>query len=183
MEDNLTSDEVANLIPLDNATKDLANKILGESDLEETQRMIKLFNLNQAKKNVLRVIKLNSLLDKVSDQMIARFEQTPGQFSNADLLNYMQVTQSAIDRAQKALNLVDETPAITVNQVNVNINEEDTLSKESRDNIMLAVKQILDKSKELNIDLTQNNSSDENIIIEDKQSEKDNSSNLFREEE
>ena len=87
-----------------------------ENDIDKVKDLTHLFNLNQAKKNVLRVLKLNSLLDKVSDQMIERFTKQPGAFSNSDLLNYMQVTQSAIDRANKALNLVDETPAIQINQ-------------------------------------------------------------------
>ena len=103
-----------------------------------------LFNLNQAKKNVLRILKLNQLLDKVSDQMIERFEKRPGEFSNADLLNYMQVAQSAIDRANKSLNLVDETPAIQINQQNI-IMDKEILDKDSRDRVTDAVNAILNK--------------------------------------
>ena len=121
MEDK--ENELLNLIPLDSKTKEIAQKIIDEDSLDKVKDLTHLFNLNQAKKNVLRILKLNTLLDKVSDTMIERFEQTPGQFSNADLLNYMQVTQSAIDRANKSLNMVDESQAITLNQVNqVNLN-------------------------------------------------------------
>lgn len=146
--------DVKSILPLDDKSDELAQKIIDEDDLEQTKKLVDLFNLNQAKKNVLRVLKLNSLLDKVSDQMIERFEKTPDNFSNNDLLNYMQVTQSAIDRANKALNLVDETPAINITNNVVNVNDTNKLDKDSRDRITNAVKAILDKVK--NIEENQN---------------------------
>lgn len=147
----MDKNDIINLIPLDKSTNDLAQQIIDEQNLAKVQDLTHLFNLNQAKKNVLRVIKLNSLLDKVSDQMIKRFEETPGQFSNADLLNYMAVTQNAIDRANKAIGLVDESPAIVVNQVNVNVEPEQTLDRDSRLRITEAVSKILQMSKEMNL--------------------------------
>jgi hypothetical protein len=110
-------------------------------------------------------MKLNQLLDKVSDQMIERFDKTPDNFSNADLLNYMQVTQSAIDRANKSLNLVDETPAIQVNtQINVNANADglDLLDRESKGRVAEAIKGILNKIQSMN-------NTDLNDIIEVKE--------------
>lgn len=145
---------VEDILPLDCRSDELAQQIINEDNLEKTKELVDLFNLNQAKKNVLRVLKLNSLLDKVSDQMIERFEKTPDNFSNNDLLNYMQVTQSAIDRANKALNLVDETPAISITNNVVNVNDTNKLDKDSRDRITNAVKAILDKVK--NIEENQN---------------------------
>ena len=139
---NLKIDDIINTIPLDSSTTKIAKKIIKEQNLDEIKDLTHLFNLNQAKKNVLRILKLNQLLDKVSDQMIERFEKRPGEFSNNDLLNYMQITQSAIDRANKSLNLVDETPAIKLTQQNIII-EKDVLNKESRDKITSAVASIL----------------------------------------
>ena len=144
---NDSINDLINTIPLDKKTNEYAQKIIQEDDLDETKKIITLFNLNQAKKNVLRVLKLNSLLDKVSDQMIERFEKRPGEFSNADLLNYLTVTQNAIDRANKSLALVDETPAIQLNQVNVNINNEEGLDRESRLKVTEAVKAIMSRLK------------------------------------
>ena len=100
--------------------------------------------------------------------MIERFEKKPGEFSNADLLNYMQVAQSAIDRANKSLNLVDEVPAITMNQVNVNITEDSVLSRESRDKVTEAINAIMKKLK------LQEQEPIEEIIVDD---------NLLKEEE
>lgn len=137
-------DDTLNIIPLDDNTKNIAQQLIDEQDLDQVKNLTHLFNLNQAKKNVLRILKLNQLLDKVSDQMIERFEKRPGEFSNADLLNYMQVAQSAIDRANKSLNLVDETPAIQINQQNI-IMDKEILDKDSRDRVTDAVNAILNK--------------------------------------
>ena len=137
-------DDTLNIIPLDDNTKNIAQQLIDEQDLDQVKNLTHLFNLNQAKKNVLRILKLNQLLDKVSDQMIERFEKRPGEFSNADLLNYMQVAQSAIDRANKSLNLVDETPAIQINQQNI-IMDKEILDRDSRDRVTDAVNAILNK--------------------------------------
>lgn len=179
-EEKINETDLVNLIPLDKETTELAQQIIDEKDVKRTQDLVKIFNLNQAKKNVLRVLKLNSLLDKVSDQMIERFEQRPGEFSNSDLLNYLQVTQNAIDRANKSLNLVDETPSISLTQVNVNI--EETLDRDSRAKITEAINKILQKSKEMEI------IKDEDIIeveTDDKSEETVNNTNtnILNEEE
>lgn len=160
-EQKVTSSDIIDLIPLDNKTNELANEIINEESIERTQDLVKLFNLNQAKKNVLRVLKLNSLLDHVSDEMIRRFERTPGEFANNDLLNYMNVVQASIDRANKSLNLVDEVPNISLTQVNVNV-EENKLNRESRAKITEAISKILEMSQKLNID----KESEDELIIE-----------------
>ena len=137
-------DDTLNIIPLDDNTKNIAQQLIDEQDLDQVKNLTHLFNLNQAKKNVLRILKLNQLLDKVSDQMIERFEKRPGELSNADLLHYMQVAQSAIDTANKSLNQVDETPAIQINQQNI-IMDKEILDKDSRDRVTDAVNAILNK--------------------------------------
>lgn len=184
MNNKIDPKDIVDLIPLDNSTNELAQRIINENDLKKVQDLTHLFNLNQAKKNVLRVLKLNSLLDKVSDQMIERFDECPDQFSNSDLLNYLTVTQNAIDRANKALNLVDETPSITLNQVNVNVGTEG-LDRDSRAKITEAINKILQKSKELEI-VNENNTvelpEDSIYIIDDTQDTVLNN-NLLNEEE
>lgn len=179
-DDKLDSDDIVDLIPLDTKTKELAQEIVNEQNIDKVQDLTHLFNLNQAKKNVLRVMKLNSLLDKVSDQMIERFERRPGEFSNNDLLNYMQVTQSAIDRAQKQLNLVDETPAIALTQVNVNVNE-NKLDRDSRAKITEAVSKMLQMAQKLNIDLKEDKPNE--VILEPDEVEVNTDTKLLKEEE
>lgn len=134
--------DIINILPLNKKTIVTAQQILDTDNIEDTQRLIKLFNLAQAKKNVIRVLKLNELLDTVQDEMIERFRKNPDEFTNGDLLNYFQVSQSAIDRANKSLNLVDEMPAIQVNQVNI-VNTPESITRESREKVTQFVQNIL----------------------------------------
>ena len=138
-------DDLISVIPLDNQTAKVTNELIEEQDLDKVKNLTKLFNLNQAKRNAIRVMKLNSLLDKVSDQMIERFNKKPGEFSNKELLDYMTVVQSTIDRANKSIELVDQTPAIVINQQNnqVNIDNSPVLDRESRMRVVEAVKGIM----------------------------------------
>lgn len=132
------------LKPLDEQTKQIAQEILNENDIDKVKDLTNLFNLNAQKRNVMRVIKMNGLLDKVTDQVIERFEKTPHNFSNDDLIKYMQVTETAIERANKNLNLVEETPPIQLLQQNqVNINIDNMLDRQSRENVLNAVRAIL----------------------------------------
>lgn len=148
MEDkNLPIIKPLDLEPLDTQTKQIAQEILDEQDIEKVKDLTNLFNLNAQKRNVMRVIKMNDLLDKVTDQVIERFEKRPDNFSNDDLIKYMQVTENAIDRANKNLNLVEETPAIQLMQNNqVNINIDSGLDRDGRERVMDAVRAILSKA-------------------------------------
>ena len=132
------------LKPLDNKTKQIAQNILDEEDVDKVKDLTNLFNLNAQKRNVVRVIKMNELLDKVTDQVVERFEKNPNNFSNEDLIKYLQVTESAIDKANKNLNLVEETPAIQLlQQNNVNVNIETGLDRESRERVLNVVRELL----------------------------------------
>ena len=134
--------------PLDSKNNEIAQKILDAETVEETKDLTALFNLNSQKRNVLRVLKMNNLLDKVTDQIIERFEKNPNLFTNEDLLKYMQVTENAIDRANKNPNMVEETPPIQLlhqNQVNININQ--GLNRESRQRDIETVQAIINSSK------------------------------------
>ena len=133
-----------NLVPLDTQTREIAQKILDEQDVDKVKDLTTIFNLNAQKRNVMRVIKMNDLLDKVTDKVMERFEKTPDNFSNDDLLRYMQVTETAIDRANKQLNLVDETPPIQLQQNNqINVSIVDSLDRDARERVADVVKSIL----------------------------------------
>ena len=143
--------ELLNEVPLDTQTAEIANDILIETDVDKVKDLTNLFNLNQRKKNVVRLMKFNNLLDNISDHMLERFEKRAGEFSNSDLLDYMQVVQSAIDRTQKSLDLIAETPAIqfnTQNNVNITVND-DGLSRESKKRVADAIAGILGKIKQM----------------------------------
>lgn len=132
---------------LDEKTTQIAQSIINEENVDAIKDLTHLFNLNQAKKNVLRVMKLNGLLDTVSDKIIERFEKYPDNFSSADLLNYLQVTQNAIEKANKNLSLVEDTPAIQINHNNqLNLNIIDSYDRESKERVMEFVKSVLASS-------------------------------------
>lgn len=132
---------------LDEKTLQIAQTIINEEDVDKIKDLTHLFNLNQAKKNVIRVMKLNGLLDTVSDKIIERFEKYPDNFSSADLLNYLQVTQNAIDKANKNLSLVEDTPVIQVNHNNqVNLNIIDSYDRDSKERVMEFIKSVLAQS-------------------------------------
>ena len=170
MEDknNTQIEKSLDLTPLDIKTRDIAQKILDEEDVDAVKDLTNLFNLNAQKRNVMRVIKMNDLLDKVTDQVIQRFEKTPANFSNEDLIKYMQVTENAIDRANKNLNLVEETPPIQLMQNNqVNINIDNGLDRESREKVLSIVEAILNET----------NNSDNAIEVDEIKNEVDENDN------
>ena len=146
MADEIISNTSLSTTSLDTKTETIAQKILDTDDVDEVKELTSLFNLNAQKRNVMRVIKMNKLLDNVTDKVIERFEKTPNNFSNEDLIKYMQVTESAIEKANKNLNLVEETPAIQFQQNNqVNINLDRGLTRDSRAKVTEAVEAILKK--------------------------------------
>lgn len=164
---NIDEKSLVNLIE-DKKDTDIINKIKEEEDFEQVKKLINLFNLNQCKKNAIRVSAFNQLLDKVSEQMLKRFTERPNEFTNNDLLNYLQVTQNAIDKANKSLNEIEDVPAIQLNQVNVNMGE--TLNEESKKKIFDCINAIMNKVKEKPneelIELKQEPTQEENIIEE-----------------
>lgn len=156
----MNEEEIKNLVPkkLNKKTTDIAQEILEEDNIDKVKDLTHLFNLQINKKNVIRILRLNNLIDNIEDQMLERFEKRPDEFSDTDLLNYLTTLQNALDKTSKNLNLVDETPPIQLNQVNVvNVNES-KLSRESEKKVMQAADLLIKKL--YNID------NNENINIE-----------------
>lgn len=141
--------------PLDAKSTQLAQQIMEENDIDKVKDLTNLFNLDMQKRNVARVLKMTDLLDQVTDQVLTRFERTPDNFSNEDLIKFMQVTETSIEKANKTLSQVDQTPAIQYQQNNqVNINIGDSLNRESRQRVTDAVQALLKKFGDGEIDLT-----------------------------
>lgn len=79
--------------------------------------------------------------------MEERLTKRADQFSNKDLLDYMDKMTGALEKAQKQVQDVDPTLAIQINQQNINLGEAG-LSRESRQNVMDAVASILKRLNE-----------------------------------
>lgn len=143
------------IVPLNTESTELVKNIVEENDSKKVKDLTELFNLNQSKRNVIRVMKLNTLLDNVSDTMLDRFEKRKDEFTNKDLLEYMTVVQNAIDKANKSVDLIDQSPMIHINeQNNVNIITDDisSLNRDSKIKVAEAIKSILDKSHNTDIE-------------------------------
>lgn len=143
---------------VDDTAIELSKQIAKTENKNELDSLYDTFKINDAKKNVFRINKLNNLLDKVTDEAIARFENRPGEMSNKEIIDYMNAVQNQIDKSKS---IVDETKNINLTQVNntvnVNINnEQPTLTRESRERIVDFIKEILDNNKEITdiIDMT-----------------------------
>lgn len=152
IDENLTpavTDLVSRDASLALSEQDILAKILDAPNRDELQKQFELFNINQSKKNALRIVKLNELLANVEDQAIERFKKRPDQVSNKELLEYMNVISGQIDRAQKHIDSISTTPPIslTANKTDVTINVGADLDSDSKTRVMDAVAMLLNQVK------------------------------------
>ena len=160
---------------LQNKTDELVNQILAEDDVNKVKDLTHLFNVACVKKDIIRVKTLDNLYDTVISKVAERFEKRPDEFSNSDLISYLQVTQNALDKAKKSASSVDETPAIVQqqnNQVNINIGDSEKLTRESRDKVIDAIdaflKRVKNESANANVESIENKNN--NDLVDDQTS-------------
>lgn len=125
----------------------LINQIIAETDEQKTRDLTSLFNTNQNKKTMVRVNKLSDLLDTITDQALTRFTTRPDEISNKELFDGLKIVQDLIERGQKQVSGVGETPLIQVNQQTNEVNiggKTSTLSRDSRERVKAAVLGLLD---------------------------------------
>lgn len=146
MDDKITTNDLIDLSIIDKTSDDLSNKLINESDTDKIRNIIDLFNLNQAKKEILRVDSYNKLVDKLVDQMSLRLDKKADEFSNKDLIDYLKVISDNTDKSKKAFSTINDMPAIQINQVNIGDNSEKELSRESREKVMAAINAYMKKA-------------------------------------
>ena len=141
----LASPPEADITALNSETMAILADIIKETDINKTKDLTYLFNVNQNKKTMVRINKLNELLNVITDQAIDRFSKRPDQISNAELLKGIQVVQEAIERGQKQITGQSDAPLIQINQQNneVKVDSGTAMPKESRDKIRNAVMGII----------------------------------------
>lgn len=164
-----------NKLILQNKTDELVNQILAEDDVNKVKDLTHLFNVACVKKDIIRVKTLDNLYDTVISKVAERFEKRPDEFSNSDLISYLQATQNALDKAKKSASGVDETPAIVQqqnNQVNINIGDSEKLTRESRDKVIDAIdaflKRVKNESVNANVESIENKNN--NDLVDDQTS-------------
>lgn len=113
--------EVNPVATVEESTKEVVKNITEANTAEEYKKLIALFNLNQNKKNALRMIKLNGLQDKIDNQILERFDKRPDQMSNQELLEFLKAIENSIERSQKHMNEIEDKPMIQINQQTINV--------------------------------------------------------------
>ena len=120
----------------------LIERIVAETDEQKTKDLTHLFNVNQNKKTMVRVNKLNDLLDTITDQALTRFTQRPDEISNKELFDGLKIVQDLIERGQKQVSTPEEMPLIQVNQQTNEVNiggAPSNLNRDSRERVKNAV--------------------------------------------
>lgn len=141
-EDSENNLPVLKSFDLNEESKALIAQIIAEKDEHRAKDLTQLFNANQNKKTMVRVNKLSDLMDTITDQALARFTARPDEISNKELFDGLKVVQDLIERGQKQVSGVDETPLIQVNQQTNEVNiggATSNLSRDSRERVKAAV--------------------------------------------
>lgn len=159
------SNEITNLITPNNELslqqEEIVNNLVGATTKDELKRQIELFNLNQSKKNAIRIVKLEQTMAQVEDKIVERFNKRPEQLSNRELIDFLNTISGQIDRSQKIVDSVETkdlerqmvtniTPKETGNQYNINLGTD--LNRENKDNVVDAIKDILSLLQNTNVE-------------------------------
>lgn len=183
---------------LDSKNEKLVSQIVDQSDPKNLTALIQEFNLNHTKKQIVRSAMFDQLLDQLTSQMQDRITKRGDQFSNKDLLDYVNSIGNQMDKVQKETTQVEINPIIQFNQQNNIAVVDQGLDRESRERVINAInllKKNLEKvalesqiqeNTSVYIDNNEINSYDSEEVINDFEDEaKDESSldNLFSEED
>lgn len=157
MEDKEANENLPSTIntqELDKSNECIARELIKETDSAKSKQLIDLFNVNIAKKNMIRTLKLSKLLDIIDDEALRRILERPDTITTKELMEYMTLVQGAIDKSQGAVSIVENTsPTIKWNQQNnttININtdkEVGGLNRESRTKVLNFIQGILKAAK------------------------------------
>ena len=137
---------IVNADDLNRESLNLINQLIAEQDIERTKDLTHLFNINQNKKTMIRIDKLSGLQDNLVDQLVRRISERPDEISNKELMDGLKIVQDIIERGQKQVEGVDQTPLIQINQQTNSVNIGDTqtnLNRESREKVKNAVLSLL----------------------------------------
>lgn len=151
-----------NEVLVSHETKQITDQIVKTNNVDEIKQLTQMFNVAQVKKNALRIVKLNKLLETVEDNIIERFEKYPDEISNKDLISYLQIISNQVDKSNENINTLEQKPLIQVNiqqnENNINIKGPD---RESKETVKDAIAQLLalaqQEAKEETIYFTENN--------------------------
>lgn len=140
------SNEIINIDPLQNKITTVAQQIVEEEDEQKAKQLVSIFNTHQQKRNVVRVMKLNELIDTIVNQIQERVEKRGDELTSQELLQCLQIITNTVEKANKELNGIVDAPIISYSQNNISVNVADSLSRESREKITNVVRDILSRA-------------------------------------
>lgn len=131
-------------------TEDVVSQLVQSSEADEIKRLTQLFNVNQMKKDAIRTVKLNDMLDKLDTKILDRIENSADDMSNRDLIDYVNTVQQSISKSAQNVANINQTPLIQFNQQNnvVNVGQ-GQFTRESRGKIIDIVQQLLQGTDDL----------------------------------
>ena len=135
-----TQEELDQIV--DTNTLDIINNALSEGANDE--ECIALFNQSMRKKNMIRLLKLSGLSDKVIDLALERIEN--GDLDDKDIIGYMNAIQKMMTSSNDTINTISDKMPIQVNNGqtnNITINTSDNLTREQRENVLNIISKIM----------------------------------------
>ncbi len=139
---SIDSEDTKNALAMLTLEEDsITRELMSAKTKEDYQRIVDIFNMAQGKKNILKAMRWDKILDKAGEELLRRLMNNSDQFDNDTLLKYIQVITGQIAKAHEYVDTVSKQPIISINQskteVNVNIN------RESNENVRDAVTDLL----------------------------------------
>lgn len=128
---------------VDGNLKEIVGDIVSVNDTEQMQRLVQIFNQSIAKKNMIRILKLNGILDKLSEEAFNRIVNHPGAIEDKDIIGYIKVIQGIIDKATESADTIKELPPINVTTNNISIGQTPLIPQDSKEKIIGVVEEIL----------------------------------------
>ena len=151
---------------LSDESKMLLKKIIKETSVAKVNDLTELFNINQNKKTIARIDKMNDLLDLLTDQLIDRVSKRPDEMSHKDILDAIKAATDVIDKGNKQVNGGEQqAPLIQINQqdnsIKVDSAVDDLKTRESRERVKTAISAVL---QNLDLETLVKNNNAENVV-------------------
>lgn len=142
------------LIPKKQSLDALARKIIKEQNGKKLYDLLDEFKLITLKKELVRLVKLGEFADLADDEIGTRLMEHPERLKNSELVEFSQLIQNSMDRANKHIEDIRENGAVNINANTVNITKNEIkadMTVASREKIANVVMSIL-KSKGIHND-------------------------------
>lgn len=131
---------------------EIIEKVNKTNDIQELKDLTNIFGISLTKKEIARTSRESDLLDKLIEHAGERIDKKASNLTTQELLDYIKVFQSNVDKSKKTFNTELEDASLKINdshtEININVNDSLTMSRESREKILQAIDAIIKSSQE-----------------------------------